>query len=210
MTLTTYNFYIDNKSFSTFFDLKKIEVLGITNIEENKIKNKLNILKGTNIIFVKKNKINNIVKEFSFIDKLSIKKIYPDKIRITIIELEPIGIFLTENKKLLLLENGISVILNNQKNFANLTHVNGVDGDKNFYIFYKDLMKTEFDINLIEEVRYFKTKRWDIILKNDKLIRLPIMDYNKSLKEFVGFYRKDEFKNFTVFDFRINGQLILK
>ena len=89
------------------------------------------------------------------------------------------------------------------KKFANLTHVNGVDGIK-IYIFYKDLMKTEFDINLIE-VRYFKTKRWDIILKNG-IIRLPIMNYNKSLKEFVGFIGKMNSKilQFLILELMVN------
>ena len=171
---------------------------------------KLNVLKGKNIISINKKKISTIVKDFSYIEKIIVKKIYPDKIKIIITELDPIGIFLEENKKLILLQNGSSTTQYNQKNLNNLLSVYGVEGDKNFYIFYNDLIKTSFDITFIKEVRYFKTKRWDIILKNDKLIRLPIMDYNKSLIKFNGLSKKDEFKNFKIFDFRVNGQLFLK
>ena len=210
ITLTTYNFYSDNRSFSTYFNLKKIEVSGISNIQEEQIMTKLNVLKGKNIISINKKKISTIVKDFSYIEKIIVKKIYPDKIKIIITELDPIGIFLEENKKLILLQNGSSTTQYNQKNLINLLSVYGVEGDKNFYIFYNDLIKTSFDITFIKEVRYFKTKRWDIILKNDKLIRLPIMDYNKSLIKFNGLSKKDEFKNFKIFDFRVNGQLFLK
>ena len=210
ITLTTYNFYSDNRSFSTYFNLKKIEVSGISNIQEEQIMTKLNVLKGKNIISINKKKISTIVKDFSYIEKIIVKKIYPDKIKIIITELDPIGIFLEENKKLILLQNGSSTTQYNQKNLINLLSVYGVEGDKNFYIFYNDLIKTSFDITFIKEVRYFKTKRWDIILKNDKLIRLPVMDYNKSLIKFNSLSKKDEFKNFKIFDFRVNGQLFLK
>ena len=120
ITLTTYNFYSDNRSFSTYFNLKKIEVSGISNIQEEQIMTKLNVLKGKNIISINKKKISTIVKDFSYIEKIIVKKIYPDKIKIIITELDPIGIFLEENKKLILLQNGSSTTQYNQKNLNNL------------------------------------------------------------------------------------------
>ena len=67
-----------------------------------------------------------------------------------------------------------------------------------------------FDKNLIDEYKYYKTKRWDIILKNGKIIKLPTSNYSNSLIKFVDIYEKDSFKKFNIFDFRINGQLVIK
>ena len=58
--------------------------------------------------------------------------------------------------------------------------------------------------------RVYKINRWDIILKNGKVIKLPNKNYKHLLKEFLSIYKKENFKDFKVFDFRTGQQLILK
>ena len=70
--------------------------------------------------------------------------------------------------------------------------------------------KTNFDINSIQELKYFNINRWDIILKSGKIIKLPTQRFDKAIKKFISIYNEDNFDNFKIFDFRINGQLILK
>tara|TARA_B100000575_G_C22976416_1_gene563479 strand:- start:410 stop:553 length:144 start_codon:yes stop_codon:yes gene_type:complete len=45
---------------------------------------------------------------------------------------------------------------------------------------------------------------------NNKTIKLPIKNYEKSLKNFLRINEMDDFTKFKVFDYRINEQLILK
>ena len=45
---------------------------------------------------------------------------------------------------------------------------------------------------------------------NDKVIKLPSKNYNKSLKNFLNLVDKSAFKKYKVFDYRIKDQLILK
>ena len=72
------------------------------------------------------------------------------------------------------------------------------------------MKSTDFRMELIEQFNYFGINRWDIILKNDKIIRLPSKNYEESISRFQSIYRKENFNNFKVFDFRVKGQLILK
>ena len=85
-----------------------------------------------------------------------------------------------------------------------------MNAKKNFYNFYKTLKKVNFYTELIEEFKYFSIDRWDIILKSGKIIKLPTERFESSIEKFISIYDKDNFNNFKIFDFRINGQLILK
>ena len=96
----------------------------------------------------------------------------------------------------------------NIKKFLNLPIV--FSNKDSFNIFYKQLVKINFPINQIKSFYFFKANRWDLITRNDKIIKLPIKSYEKSLKNFLIINEKDGFTKFKVFDYRINGQLILK
>ena len=50
----------------------------------------------------------------------------------------------------------------------------------------------------------------DLETKNNKVIKLPTNNYIKSLENYLELKDKNEFKKYNIYDYRINGQLILK
>ena len=76
--------------------------------------------------------------------------------------------------------------------------------------FYNNLKKIKFPLNTIKKYTLFKTKRWDLETKNNKVIKLPSENYIKSLKNFQNLNDKNEFEKYELFDYRITNQLILK
>tara|TARA_B100000029_G_scaffold469148_1_gene506790 strand:- start:7268 stop:7942 length:675 start_codon:yes stop_codon:yes gene_type:complete len=208
--LTTYSFdSIENKK-NSFLPIKIIKIEGANNSDQEEIQKRLNKFKGKSIILIGKNQFRKIGHNLKFVKELKIKKIYPDTIKVIIIEYEPIGIFFSESKKFLLTKNG-KVIQNYQDGkFNTLPQVYGKNAKKSFHIFYKSLENTNFETELIKQFNYFDINRWDIILKNDKVVKLPTNNYENSLKKFLSIYKKENFNAFKIFDFRIKGQLILK
>ena len=97
--------------------------------------------------------------------------------------------------------------LNTEKN---LLLVKGEGARKKFHKFYEILETTNFKIELIQELNHFDVNRWDIVLKNGKVVKLPTDRFKRSIEKFISIYDKDNFSNFKIFDFRINGQLILE
>ena len=65
-------------------------------------------------------------------------------------------------------------------------------------------------MELIKQFSYFNINRWDIILKDDKVIKLPSKNYEKSIVKFLSIYEKGNFNDYKIFDFRVDNQLILK
>ena len=56
---------------------------------------------------------------------------------------------------------------------------------------------------------FFPSKRWDIELKNNIIIKLSKNDIKKSLKSALEFLNNNEFKDIKIIDARINNQIIL-
>ena len=208
--LTTYNFDFKKEIKKFPLTIKKIKIEGLKNSNEDKILNSLEIFKGRNIIFFSTNDLNQVIIESEFIKEFKIQKIYPDTIKVTAIEFKPLAIFVQKNKKYIITDGG-KKIENYDAEMTNLLpFVYGKNADINFYDFYSVLNNTGFKIDKIKQFNYFHINRWDIILKNDKTLKLPSKNYEKAIMKFLEIYEQKNFINFKVFDFRVNEQLILQ
>ena len=201
--LPTYNPKVEIE----LFPIKKIEVSTGKNISKKEITKELSILYETNLMDLNIEKINSLLISYELIENASLKKVYPDKIIIEIKEREIIAIvnnnkdkfFISRDNKLLKFNNDIV----NDK-------LPNVFGDyKKFVKFYEDLGFLNFNLNNIKAYYYFEVDRWDILTKNKKLIKLPTLDYEKSITNYLNL-DNNLIKNHSVFDYRIKDQLILK
>jgi len=197
------NLYLSSK-----FVIKEIEIDNNIILKDKEIKKDLIFLYNTNLISLNTLSIKNVLKKNSFIDSFEIKKIYPNKIKIKIFEKKPIGIIKYNKIPLYIDENFELIEFINHKNFNNLPEIFGDKG--NFEVFYNNLKKMNFPLSLIKKYYLHESIRWDLETYNNKTIKLPSEDYVKSLKNFIDLKKKNDFDKYTIFDYRINNQLILK
>ena len=99
IVLTTYNFDSRENLVSSFFKIKKIEIEGIQNLDRKEIEEKFNLLKEKNIIFTGQKQFRKLIDNLKLVKEIKVKKIYPDKIKITIKELKIIGIFVDKKNR---------------------------------------------------------------------------------------------------------------
>ena len=205
--------------FSTFISQKKITINKFK-IQEIKIENN-NILKdrelvkafsflyNKNLIFLNSYDLKKRIDKKSFIKKLEIKKIFPDKLVIKVFEKEPIAILLDKYQKKYYLGEKIDLIEYRKiQKYENLPVVEGEQN--NFKILYYNLIKINFPTEQILSYRYFKVNRWDIEMKDKKILKLPTKNYNEALINFIDIEDKTNFEKYKIFDYRLNNQLILK
>ena len=62
----------------------------------------------------------------------------------------------------------------------------------------------------IKAFYYFDVGRWDIVLKNETIIKLPEKNYLDLLPKINLMLDDSDFFKYKIFDFRIKNQLILK
>lgn len=196
------------KIFFSKFNLKEIIIENNLLIKDEEIKKLLVSIYNRNLIFLDYEEIENLLMQNTFIESYRIKKKYPSTLQIKIFEKEPIAILFNKKKKFYLSKKIELIKFTNNKDYQDLPYVFG--NKKEFKIFYEELTEINFPIEIIKRFTLFKTKRWDLLTIDDKLIKLPSKNYVKSLENYIKLIKNNELKKYKTFDFRINNQLILK
>ena len=205
--------------FSTFISQKKITIKKFK-IQEIKIENNniledrelikvFSFLYNKNLIFLSSFELKKRIDKKSFIKKIEIKKIFPDKLVIKVFEKEPIAIIIDKYQKKFYLGKKIDLIRYRKiQKYENLPVIKGEQN--NFKILYNNLIKINFPTEQILSYRYFKANRWDIEMNDKKILKLPAKNYNEVLINFIDIKDKTNFEKYKIFDYRLNNQLILR
>tara|TARA_B100000902_G_C27091485_1_gene804046 strand:+ start:189 stop:845 length:657 start_codon:yes stop_codon:yes gene_type:complete len=199
---------LQKEIFITNFNLKEIEIENNFLLNDNDIKKSLMPIYNTNLVTLNYTEIEKAIMQNSFIDSFDVKKKYPGTLKIKIFEKKPIAVLFYKKKKFYLSEKIDLIEFKDLDNFKNLPYVFG-DKDK-FQTLHQDLKSINFPFNLIKNYIYFESNRWDLKTINKKTIKLPEKNYIKSLQNYLDIYNKESFAKFTVFDYRIENQLVLK
>ena len=201
-------FISQHKSSIDKFKIKEIKLENNKILKDQEIKKNLSFLYDKNIFFINKYEIKKVLEQNKFINSLKIKKVYPDKLVIEIFEKEPLAIIIQNKQKFFL---GEKIDLIEYKDISNYTQLPIIYGDnESFKILFNNLQQTNFPIELIKKYFLFESNRWDLEMNDKKLIRLPSVNYNKSLKNFLEIKTNRNFDKYKVFDYRLVDQLILK
>ena len=78
-----------------------------------------------------------------------------------------------------------------------------------FYSFYNDILSINFPVDEVKKFYFFESGRWDIVLRDKKVVKLPTENYLPSLKNFLLSQGNTNFDKYKIFDYRIKDQLIL-
>ena len=204
--LSTYK--LQNLILIPIFKVEEVKIDNNYILKDIEIMKNLSFLNNSSLIFLKNSSIEEKLKKLSFIESFKIKKIYPNKLKITIFEKKPIAILQHKKKKFYLSENIDLIDYQELKNYNNLPIIFG--SQESFKSLYINLKKINFPINLIKKYYLYELRRWDFETYKMKIIKLPEKNYNESLKNFMILREKNNFDKYKVFDYRINNQLILK
>jgi len=201
--------YIPNFNFNQNFNLniKKIIVENNIILNSDEIKKKFSFLYKKNLFLLKKVDVENSLQTKTFIESISVKKIYPNKLKLIIFEKKPIAILQKKKKKFYISDKGDLILFRDIGVYRNLPIIYG--NKEAFNLFYQDLKNVNFPIKTIKSFYLFESGRWDLLIRNDKVIKLPVKDYLFSLKSFIELRNNNNFDNYKIFDYRIKDQLIL-
>ena len=190
------------------FNLKKINIENNFLLSKKDIKKLLIPIYDTNLIILRNKEIENLLTKNSLIESFNIKKKYPNALKIKIFEKKPIAILQNKKKKFYLSEKIDLIEFKDLPDYQNLPYVFGNKDE--FEIFYNNLIEINFPFNQIKKYTLYETNRWDLLTKNNNMIKLPSKNYMESLKNYLNLQNKNDFKKYKIFDYRINNQLILK
>ena len=202
-------FISQNKFKVNKFEIKEIKIENNDILQYQELIKIFSFLYNKNIIFLNSHELKKKIHQISFIKKIEIKKIFPDKLVIKVFEKEPIAILIDANKKKFYLGKKIDLIeFRKIPKYENLPTVKGEL--ESFKTLYKILIKINFPTEQILSYHLFELNRWDIEMNDKKILKLPKRNYTEGLINFMSIKDKTNFEKYKIFDYRINNQLILK
>jgi len=187
-------------------NLNHIEVLGLDDKGNRELANKIENLKSKNIFFLNKNHLKNIIEINTLIENYKIFKIYPSTLDIKINKTKSLAKINQNGKILFIGSNGkLSEIVSHEQE---LPFIFGKPKIQEFLEFKKIIDNSKISYENIKSLFFFRTKRWDIELKNNILIKLSRDNVEKDLNNVYLFLDKENDSSKKIIDARIQNQII--
>tara|TARA_B100000035_G_scaffold45647_1_gene34487 strand:- start:257 stop:925 length:669 start_codon:yes stop_codon:yes gene_type:complete len=199
------NYHLINFNFlkNVRFNITGLDDLNILNMTNN-----LNNLKIKNIYFLNKSKVSEIIESNTLVENYSVNKKYPSNLVIKIIDTNFLAKINLNNKIYIIGSNG-KLINNNYKN-DNLPFIFGKPEINEFLNFKRLIDESKFSYDQIKNLYFFPSKRWDVELNNQLILKLSKNDIKDSLNQAFEFFNNNNFKEIKLIDARIKNQIIIK
>ena len=161
---------------------------------------------GKNILTLNKNEIISFIDNYPILHSFQINKIYPNSLKIDFIETNIIAKFYKDGELFYLGENE-KFFLVNDKNI-DVPIIKGFFEINNANNFLKLLKKSDLDLKSIASLISYPSERWDIVFKNNLIIKLPINSDSKLIETAKLVLLNSEIEK-KVIDLRIKNKMIL-
>jgi len=209
MLLSTINLNFNKIKKPSILAIKKINVSGLSYLNNLKVEKTLSTLLLKNIFFIKKKNLSKILDQNNLIESSSVMKVYPDLLSVNINKTDFLAITYQENNKFIIASNGklipfIDVDFLHQK----LPFVFGKVSNDYFINLKKIIDKSKFEYKEIKTFYFYPSNRVDIKTKDGILIKLPLINLFEALRVANLIKKDDKFKNNKILDLRIANHII--
>ena len=189
------------------FQIKKINIQNADFIDNRIILEKLDKYKFKNILFIKKDEIENLIFKDSSIESIKILKKYPSELNIKIDKTKILANINIQNKNYYIGSN--KKLIDSSFIDLDLPVVIGEPSIKEFFEIRELIINSNLKFNNIMKLYFFPSKRWDLEFTNGNILKLPTLNSNVALKRYETFFKINNFSNKKIFDMRVNNQLIV-
>jgi cell division protein FtsQ len=193
------------KNYSLKID--NIKVFGLTIDKNLEIKNDLNSVFYQNIFFLGKEEIKKILNKHNIIEEYNIKKIYPSTLNIDIKATKFLA-KITNVNNLKVGSNG--KLISDEQSDEILPNIFGEFNSEKFLRFKSNIEQSKFNFDEFKTIYFFSSNRCDILTIDNILIKLPQNNVSESLNKAHKIIASNKFKDKSIIDLRVRGQVIIK
>ena len=160
-----------------------------------------------NIFKLNNSNLKNFLNKYTHLKSIEIKKIYPDTLEVLITKSSPIAIIDNQITFTYLGDNG--KVFKDNIEYNSIPILKGELDIADAIVVLNLLEKSLYKLEDIKEIIFFPTKRINIILNDDKILKFPIYIDLKYINKTYDFLQTIKTEK-QVIDFRILGKIILK
>ena len=190
-----------------FKEIDNINVVGLNDYENVILLQKIKDLNLGNIFLINKKEIINLINKNTLVEKYNVSKKYPSSLDINIQKTKFLARINNNGKVFLVGSNGKL----SKNDFSNneLPFIFGKPDINEFLNFKKIIDQSNFPYNEITNLYFFPSKRWDLEIRNNRIIKLSQNFTKESLELVLKFLHDNDFKDNKIVDARIKNQIIL-
>ena len=163
------------------FTIKNIDIDGTKNLSRTEVLNIFADYKGINIFNVDLNKIHTEISKNNWVKNVYLKRVMPNKIKVSIIENKPIGIWQNTLGNNILTREG--VLISNYKTDVlkmGLPIIKSEKIDQNIFKIIKILKTNKQMADDIWSLSYINMRRLDLHFKQGLTVRMPSENFTKA------------------------------
>ena len=208
-----FKFLIENLSSKYQYTFTNLEIKGLKLLNKKDLKNEFSRYINKSIFLIPIKKISKKISQNNWIKSVKIINNYHDTLFVTIEEEIPFGIYVRNGKNILFSNNLkiLNFISKDDEFFSKLIKFEG-NNSINQSIIFIDILSNKF-IKLIDKAIFINNRRWNVLLKNGILLKLPesniIESLNKYEKIYLNFSNR-ELNDIESIDLRIFQKAIIK
>ena len=200
---------INNSNFGNlkFEEIKNIKILGSNNLNRDLIEKDIKDLYLENIFFLKKKDFINVLNSNSLVESFIVFKKYPSTLQIKIKETNLVAKINKDNKIFFIGTNG--KLSEKKISEKELPFIFGKPNIQEFLLLKKNIDKSDFSYEEVKNLYFYPSKRWDIELKNNIILKLPKDNVKKSLNDIFQFLKNINLNRMKTIDARVKNQIII-
>ena len=163
------------------FTIKNIDIDGTKNLSHTEVLNIFADHKGINIFNVDLNKIHTEISKNNWVKNVYLKRVMPNKIKVSIIENKPIGIWQNSSGNNILSREG--VLISNYKTDVlkmGLPIIKSEKINQNIFKILKILKTNKQMADDIWSLSYINMRRLDLHFKQGLTVRMPSENFTKA------------------------------
>ena len=190
-----------------FEKIKSIQISGLNQNQNINLLENIKELNIKNIFFLNRKEISKIISSNSLVENYEIFKKYPYTLDIKIEKTNFLAKINNNGKTFLIGTNGrLSDVKFLDKE---LPFIFGKPKTYEFIKFTNVIEQSKFSLNQVKNLYFFPSKRWDLELKNNVILKLSKDHTKLSLDQAFEFINDKNFSDIKVIDARIKNQIIL-
>ena len=190
-----------------FENISNIMISGLNENENKNLLKDIKFLNLENIFFLNGNKISKIINSNSLVEKYEIFKRYPKTIDIKIKKTNFLAKINSNGKTFIIGSNGkLSDVKFSDKQ---LPFIFGKPEINEFIEFTNIIDQSKFSLNEIKNLYFFPSRRWDLELKNNVILKLSKDHAKLSLDQAFEIINDSNLNDIKLVDARIKNQIIL-
>ncbi len=207
-----YVYFIQKYSNTYNFNLINIEINNLNNLNELDVLSYFDEYKGKSIFLIPIKRIAKDMQLNKWIKELNIQSDYKNTIKVFIEEEQPLGVYIYNNQRILFSKNQVLLkTLTNKEEFNELINFYGQNSINNSKALISII--ENYLIRDVKKAIFIENRRWDLLLKNNILLKMPEKNMINALKNYNKIYKNvsnKDLKDIESIDLRINNQAIIK